>query len=530
MYDIIIIGGGVIGSCLAYELSRYQLSVLLLEKENDVSLGASRANTAIIHGGYDPEPGTLMAETNVRGARLCMERAETLDIEFQKTGSLLVAFDADDEKTLQRQYIKGLRNGVQGLEIWPGERAREREPRLSTQIRAALWIPESGVINPWELTLAHAEVAVREGVELRLQQEVQAIEATWRGYRVHSQDTCYEARYVVNAAGLGAEKIHNMVAAPAFHLEPTRGQYYLLDRSVGEIVRTVIFPCPTSRGKGILVSPTVHGNILLGPDAERVADADDTATTAAGLARVAEEARRSVPDLDIRANIRNYAGVRPNSDYGDFFVRFAAPHFLDMAAIKSPGLTSAPALAQDAVRLLMEDGLQAERKAPEAWNGRRRVVRFKDIPEAERAAFVARNPDYGRVICRCETITEGEILAAFRRGLPVLSVDAVKRRTGSGMGRCQGGFCGPRILEILARENHVPPEVVTQDRVGSYILTGPLPGAGRAADDACRRLCGESDCRAWRPAAAETAVSAPHSQQPRQDCRAQQGKGRAEHV
>lgn len=471
MYDVAIIGAGVVGCCLAYECSRYQLKVLLLEKENDVSLGASRANTAIVHGGYDPDPDTLMGKFNVSGAYLTMEQVETLDVEFIKTGSLIVGFDEKDAEVIRGKYEKGLVNRVKGMQILSGDEAREREPNLSPDITIALWVPDSGVINPWEFTIAHAEVAVREGVDLKLNHEVTGIDWQDGHYLIHTPQDNFEAKYVVNCAGTHADQIHSMVAEPAYKIEPTRGQYYVLDRAVGDIVKTVIFPCPNELTKGIVVSPTVHGNILVGPDAELIDDKENTNTTAAGLSHVAKDATRCVPGLNLRTNIRNYAGVRANSDYGDFFLKIVAPHFLDIAAIKSPGLTCAPVLAQEGVKLLQGEGLICEPK--DEWDGTRKVVRFKEIPEEERAAFIAEHPDYGRVICRCETITEGEIVAALKRGLPVVSIDGVKRRTGTGMGRCQGGFCGPRIVEILCRETGISPEEITQDKAGSYILCGP---------------------------------------------------------
>ncbi|MDO5033646.1 MAG: NAD(P)/FAD-dependent oxidoreductase [Eubacteriales bacterium] len=477
MYDVAIIGAGVVGSCLAYECSRYQLKVLLLEKENDVALGASRANTAIVHGGYDPDPQSLMGKYNVEGAYLTMDQVEKLDVEFIKTGSLIVGFDEQDAQVIKEKYERGLVNGVKGMQILDGDQAREREPNLSKDITIALWVPDSGVINPWEFTLAHAEVAVREGVELKLKQEVTGLSWQDDHYIIETPEEEFTARYVVNCAGTHADEIHEMVAEPAFKIEPTRGQYYVLDRAVGEIVKTVIFPCPNEFTKGILVSPTIHGNILVGPDAEIIEDKENTATTAEGLGLVARDATRCVPDLNLRSNIRNYAGVRANSDYGDFYLKIVAPNFLDIAAIKSPGLTCAPVLAQEGIKLLESEGLVCEAK--DAWDGNRKVVRFKEIPDEEREDFIAAHPEYGRVICRCETITEGEIIASLKRGIPVVSIDGVKRRTGTGMGRCQGGFCGPRIVEILCRETGICPEDIVQDKAGSYILCGPTKTSGK---------------------------------------------------
>ncbi len=470
MYDVAILGAGVIGCSLAYELSRYNLKVLLLDKENDVSLGASRANTAIVHGGYDPEPDSLMGKLNVKGAKKCMEMVKTLDVEFRKTGSLVVGFDENDRKTVEMLYERGLANGCEGLEIWDGERCREHEPFLSKEVTCALWIPESGVINPWELTTAYAEVAVREGVELKLNSEVIDLQKHDDHYHIKCKDQEYKARFVVNCCGANSDRIHNLVAKPEFKITPTKGEYFLLDRAVGELVNSVIFQCPSKVGKGILVSPTVHLNTLVGPDAQVVEDNEDTSVSQKGLDYVELHAKRSIPNLNLRYNIRNYAGVRANSDYGDFFVKISAPHFLDMAAIKSPGLTCAPVLAEYGVKLLSDAGLELHEKSN--WNGERKITRFKMLSDEERAQKVAENPLYGRIICRCETITEGEIVDAIHRGITPCSLDGVKRRCGTGMGRCQGGFCGPRIVEILARETGKKPEDILQDKAGSYILIG----------------------------------------------------------
>ncbi len=470
MFDVAIIGAGISGSALAYELSKYQLKVLMLEKENDVSLGASRANTAIIHGGYDPEPDTLMGKMNVPAVKRCLDLVRDLDVEYRHTGSLVVGFDEEDSKTVEKLYRRGLENGCEGLEIWDKEKCLEHEPKLSQEVTCALWIPESGVINPWELTLAMATVAEREGVEIILNQEVKDLKWSDDHYEIVCQSDTFAARYVVNCAGINSDKIHNLVAEPAFEITPTKGEYFLLDRACGELVNSVIFQCPSAVGKGILVSPTIHYNTLVGPNAQVVEDNEDTSITQAGLDYVEKFAKKSIPELDLRYNIRNYAGVRANSDYGDFFIQRSAANFIDVAAIKSPGLTCSPLIADYARDLLVEEGLKLVAK--DHWDGTRKVVRFKLLPVAERQQKVRENPLYGRVICRCETITEGEIVDAIHSGITPCSLDGVKRRCGTGMGRCQGGFCGPKIMDILARETGMKLEDITQDKEGSYILIG----------------------------------------------------------
>lgn len=476
MYDLAIIGAGVVGCSLAYTLSSLELSVILIEKENDVAMGASRANTAIIHAGFDPPSQTMMGQLNVEGMRRCYQLCRELDVEHRRTGSLVVAFDAEQQETLATLFRQGMANGCQGLELISGQEARQLEPNLSAGVTAALWAPEAGVINPWEFTLAMAEVAVRNGLTFMPDREVTGLE--WRGdhylIRTGSQQEEIEASFVVNAAGVNSDRIHQMVAEPAFQIVPTRGEYYLLDRTAGPLVRSIIFHSPTTRGKGVTVSPTIHYNFLIGPNSEIIGDRADTSVTRAGLDHIRDMATQMVPCLDLRSNIRNFAGVRANSPDNDFFIQMSAPNFLDLAAIKSPGLTCAPAIARLAADLLAEAGLLSKKKA--RWQGGRRVVRFKEIPPEERAEFVRQHPLYGRVICRCETITEGEILAAMKSEIPPVSIDGVKRRAGTGMGRCQGGFCGPRVLEILARESGRDPLTIEEDGSGSLILTGETKG------------------------------------------------------
>ncbi|MFA5584961.1 MAG: NAD(P)/FAD-dependent oxidoreductase [Saccharofermentanales bacterium] len=473
MYDVAIIGAGVVGCALAYTLSQYQVSVLLIEKENDVAMGASRANTAIIHAGFDPPPESLMGQLNVEGMHRCYELCRELDVEHRQTGSLVLAFDASQRLTLEELYRQGLANGCAGLEIISGDQARQREPRLSPDLVAALWAPEAGVINPWDFALAMAEVALRNGVIFMPDSRVTAIRREPGFYRMGFQDSEEEikARYVVNAAGLESGLIHDLVAEPSFQIQPTRGEYYLLDRTAGPLIQSIIFHCPTEHGKGVTVSPTIHDNFLVGPNSQIIDDPDDTGVTRAGLDHIGEIARKMVPSLPLNANIRNFAGVRANSDRQDFVIGLAAENFLDLAAIKSPGLTSAPAIARLGRDLLSENGLDLKKK--EVWEGGRRVIRFKEIPEDQKEAFVRDNPLYGRVICRCETITEGELVACMKSPIPPVSIDGVKRRTGSGLGRCQGGFCGPRVLEILARESGRQPLEIEEDGRGSRILTRP---------------------------------------------------------
>ncbi|MEG1011706.1 MAG: NAD(P)/FAD-dependent oxidoreductase [Ruthenibacterium sp.] len=484
MYEVAIIGCGVIGAATAYALARYDVSAVVLEAENDVADGTTKANSAILHAGYDPEPGTQMAELNVRGSAQAKKICAALDVPYRQCGSLVLAFTDAEIPHLKKLYENGVANGVPDLQLLSGDEARAMEPQLSAGVKAALCAPSAAIVSPWEYALAMAETAVKNGVELRLDSAVQSISQNADGsYTLQTATGAVQAKRVVNAAGVFADKVHDMAAAHAFTIEPSRGEYYLLDKSEGACVSHVVFQCPTAVGKGVLVAPTVHGNLIVGPNAEPVCG-DDTATTAQGLAIVAQAAQKSVPTLALRASIRNFAGVRAAADREDFIIEFGAPHFLDLAGIKSPGLSAAAAIGETAVQMLAEDGL-ALPKRPQFENTRRRV-HFKELTAAQKTALVKEQPAYGRVVCRCETITEGEILDAIHSPIPPCSLDGVKRRAGAGMGRCQGGFCGPRVLELLARELHRDPMEIVQDKAGTVLLTGRTKQARRPQADAPR--------------------------------------------
>ena len=476
MYDVLIIGCGITGAAAAFELSKYKLRIAVLERENDVSVGTTKANSAILHAGYDPEPGTLMAKLNVRGVELARELCKKLDVPYLGCGSLVLAFSEEERPVLEELFRRGTVNGVPGLKLLSGDEARSLEPDLSADVTAALHAPSAAICSPWEYCLALAETAVRNGAELHLNTEVTGLTKTAAGWRVSTDQGQFEAKYVINAAGVDAQKVHELAAPRTFTMCPRRGQYYLLDKSEGDRVGRVIFQCPTKAGKGVLTAPTVHGNLIVGPSAEPV-EGDDTAVTAEGLAEVRAAASRSVPGIIFSQSIRNFAGVRAATDRDDFILEEAAPGFIDLAGICSPGLSAAPAIAEYAVELLSKAGLVLEKK--DRFICERRRVRFKELPENERAALVKKEPAYGRVICRCETITEGDILACLRTPIPPVSVDGVKRRVNAGMGRCQGGFCGPRVVELLCRELGLSPGEVVQDRAGSRLLDRETKGGGR---------------------------------------------------
>ncbi len=477
MVDVVIVGGGVCGCSLLYELSRYKLSAVLVEKENDVSVGTTKANSAIVHAGYDPHPGTKMARYNVEGNALVKELCEKLDVPYQQIGSLVLAFDADQDALVRELFDRGTQNGVPGMKVLSAEEVREMEPNVSPEVTSALYAPSAGIVSPWELAIALAETAVKNGARVELNSEVTAIQPIDGGFRVTAGGKEIDTRFVVNAAGIWSDKINDMAAPHTFTVSANKGEYFLLDKSQGTLVNHVIFQCPSKVGKGVLVSPTVHGNLIVGPNAED-AEKDDLGTTGDGLAFVRKMALRSVPDINFRDSIRNFAGLRANTEIDDFLVgETDQKGFFNIAGIKSPGLTSAPAIARDMVRMLGEAGLALDPK--ETFVDERHVVRFKHLSHEERAAAIAKNPLYGQIVCRCETITEGEIVDALHRPLPPCSIDGVKRRCGSGMGRCQGGFCGPRVQQIIARELGIPQEAVMMDRAGTAVITGETKMGGR---------------------------------------------------
>ena len=472
-YDIAIIGAGVIGAMAARELSRYDLTVCLLEKENDVAMGASRANSGIIHGGYDPIPGTLKAKMNTAGVPLLYEAATELNAHFQNNGSFVCAFGEDENPAIEALYQRGLANGIQQLQILTGEEARAMEPNLSEKVTKVLYIPTAGIICPYDLTIAAVGNAMDNGVELLRNFEVAAITD---GFTVTAADgRTVECDYILNCAGGYSDKIARMVGDDFFTIIPRAGEYMLLDKTEGSRVKHTIFQVPSKEGKGILVSPTADGNLLVGPTAIKVATPESVETTSEGLAMVARLAAKSVPSVNFRQVITSFSGVRSSAHGDDFIIQPSgkAPKCVHVAAIDSPGLTSCVAIAKYAVELLQQQGLGLDPKAD--WNGHREYTRaFRHMNDEEKNAYIQANPDYGKIVCRCETISEGEIRAAIRRNPPAWDIDGVKRRTRSGMGRCQGGFCSPYVMRLIGEEQGIPMEDVTKSGPGSKPLTGKL--------------------------------------------------------
>ncbi len=475
-YDIAIIGAGVIGGMVARELSRFQLSVCLLEKENDVAMGASRANSGIIHGGYDPEPGTLKAEMNTQGVELLYEAARELNVHHRNNGSLVCAFGtAEEEAVLEALYHRSFQNGIDGVKLISGEDARELEPNLSEKVSKALHVPNAGIICPYDLTIAAVGNAMDNGVALMRNFEAAGIEKNGHFTVTSAEGERVECTYLINCAGGYADKIATMAGDGFFTIIPRAGEYMLLDKAEGSRVKHTIFQVPSADGKGILVTPTVDGNLLTGPTATAVSTPDSTETTSEGLAQVSRLAAKSVPSVNFRQVITSFSGVRSSEKRGDFIIQASEKvgNLVHVAAIDSPGLTSCVAIAKKVVGILENLGMNLEEKTN--WNGHRENTRaFREMSDEEKDAYIKAHPAYGKIVCRCETVSEGEMRDAIRRNPPAFDIDGVKRRTRGGMGRCQGGFCSPYVMKLIAQEQGMAMEEVTKCGKGSEPLTGKL--------------------------------------------------------
>lgn len=472
-YDVIVIGSGVTGAMTAYHLSRYQLRVAVLDKNLEPAAETSSANSGIVHAGYDAKPGSMKALLNVRGNAMMGDVCAKLDVPFKRIGSLVVAFSEDEAKTVEELYESGVKNGVPDLKVLNAEETYAKEPGLQPGVVCALYAPSAGIVCPYELTTAALEVACVNGAEYLRQTEVTAIEKIDGGYRLtDANGKTYETRVVVNAAGLYADAVAAMAGDTSFTIRPRKGEYILFEKSMGKTVSHVVFQTPAAGSKGVLVSPTVDGNLYIGPNANYVEDKRDTATTYEGMNEIKTCSAKSVGGLDMRLAITNFAGLRATPSTGDFILNEPAPGFFNAAGIESPGLSAAPAVGEYVVELIRQSGA-VSLVEKDGWTASREpVIRFREMSTAERADLVARDSRYGRIICRCETVTEQEIRDAIRRPAGARSVDGVKRRTRSGMGKCQGGFCGPRVVDILAEELGCDPTEITKFGGASYMLTG----------------------------------------------------------
>ena len=470
MYDVIIIGAGVVGCSVARELSKYNAKILVIEKNEDVCSGTSKANSAIVHSGYDAPNGSLKAKFNVRGNRMMEAVCRELDVPFKRIGSLTVCTEAELLPELDKLRERGEKNGVEGLKVLSREEVLAIEPHIGDEVVGALLAPTAGIVCPFKLTVAMAENAAVNGAEFLFDTEVKKIYCDDNVWHVVTGDLDYTAKAVVNAAGVYSDVFNNMVSERKLHITPRRGDYILLDRAAGGYVRHTIFQLPTKLGKGVLVTPTVHGNTIVGPTAVDVDDKESTATTAEGIDSVIAKSALSVKGLPVRQVITSFAGLRAHEDGHEFVLGEPddAPGFFNCAGVESPGLSAAPAIGvyiagqiREKLSLTDKADFVAERKD---------ILNPATLSLEERNELIKREPAYGTIVCRCESVTEGEILDAIRRPVGARSLDGVKRRTRAGMGRCQAGFCSPKVMEILRRELGVDLTEVTKSGGGSYIV------------------------------------------------------------
>ncbi len=472
-HDVVVIGGGVVGITLARELSRYDLDVVVLERDAEVGFGVSKANSGIIHSGIHADPDTVKGRLEWPGNEGWLRLRDDLGFGFAQVGELLVALSVDELPTIERLHAQGERKGIPGLERWDAARVRKHQPNLSRDVIAALWAPTAGVVNPYEAVLLIADNAATNGVQIATEQPVVAIDPPDPGdpdtpLMVYTRTRTLATRYLVNAAGLQADEVARMAGVGTFTIAGRKGEEYLLDKRLAGLVTSVIFPCPTPTSKGTLVTPTFDGTIMVGPTAEATDDKDDTATTPEGAQAVFAAAKRLVPAISQRDVIAEFAGVRAVADTDDFILGATQLRgFINAAGIQSPGLTAAPAIAEHLIEVLRDDGLELRERAD--WRPRaEHPVRFSVLSTQEQAELAAAQPDFAQLVCRCELVTEAEVVDAIDRGARTL--DGVKFRTRAGMGRCQGGFCTWRCLELLAERRGIPITEVTKRGGASWIV------------------------------------------------------------
>ena len=475
MYDIAIIGAGITGSSIARELSKYNLNIVVLEKGVEVCQGTTKANSAIVHGGFDAKEGSLKAKLNVRGNKLYKDLCEDLNVEFKQIGSLVLAFDEEEEKHIQELYTRGIKNNSKGLKLLNKEEVLEIEPNVNQNVVGALLCESAGIVCPFNFNIALMENAIDNGVNLKLESEVLKINKEDDLFNIVTKNETIQAKYVINAAGVYADKINNMIGGDEYYIIPRKGEYKILDKSEGKIANHVLFQCPSKKGKGVLVSQTVHGNLLIGPNANEVEDKEDITTTRDGINEIVQASKKTIENIDFRKTITSFSGLRATSSTGDFciFPSKVAKNFINVGGIESPGLASAPAVGEYVVEILKNEGLELIENT--SFNSKRvKPKAFIHMNNEERAEIIAKDDKYKKIICRCESVTEGEIVDAINRPCGARTVDGVKRRVRPGMGRCQGGFCGPRVIEILARELKMDIEDILKDYENSNVVIGKV--------------------------------------------------------
>lgn len=468
--DVVVIGGGIVGTAILRELSKYDLKCVLVEKEPDIATGTTKANSAILHAGFDAPTGSLKAITNVRGNKLYHELQQELGLDIEWTGSLVAAVNEDEMETLQELFERGQKNGVEGLKILNKDEVLTKEKNL-TNVLGALWTPTAGVCWPFAMAVAFAQCAVQNGAEVLTDCRVTGfIKENGKITAVETSKGIIETTCVINAAGVYADGVARLAGDESFTIQPRRGEYILFDKTAAEsLVKGVVFPTPNKKTKGILICTTTHGNTFIGPNAQDMDDKEDTSVTLGGMDEIMTSARKLIPNLPMGASITEFAGLRAVSNSGDFIIG-ASPvtGFFNAAGMQSPGLTAAPAVAEMIVAAVLAYHPATLKSDFEAELPKNPL--FHRLSHEKQAELIKNNKLYGRVICRCEVVTEAEIVAAIKSPCGAKTVDGVKRRTRAGMGRCQGGFCGPRVTQILARELGISIPEVLKERSDSHLF------------------------------------------------------------
>ncbi len=471
MYDAVIIGAGVIGAMCARTLTRHGLKVCILEKENDVAMGATKANSAIVHAGFDAKEGSLKAMLNVKGSKMMAKVCSDLGVKYRNNGSLVIAFNEEEKAVLNELFERGNENGVEGLKIVEGNELHDLEPNLSNNVKYALYAPTGAIVCPYDLTVAAVGNAMDNGATLKTNFEVTSIKETNMGYEISDGDEIVSAKIIINAAGIYSDKVASLIGDNSFTVHPRRGEYILLDKEKKLLVNHTVFRTPSKMGKGILVTPTVDGNTLLGPTSVDMEDKSDTDTTSEGFDKIISQARENVTTVPLNKSITSFCGLRAVGSSGDFIITTLKKGFVNLAGIESPGLSASPAIAEYVAEILM--GLGYDLKEREDFNPTRENMHaFREMDIKDKNEVIKKDKSFGRIICRCEGVTEGEILKAIRTNPKPTDLDGVKRRTRAQMGRCQGGFCMPYITKLLAKELGVPMEEITKSGTGSGVIVG----------------------------------------------------------
>lgn len=472
MYDVVIIGAGVSGSAVARELSAYNGKFLVLESGADVCVGTSKANSGIVHGGYDAREDSLMAKLNVEGNKMMTKLSEELAFPFKKIGSLVVSFREEDIPQLEKLKVRGEKNGVNGLEIIYREKLREFELNISEEAVAALYCSEAGIVDPFLLNIAMAENAAQNGVEFKFNQKVEGIDCLEEGYLIKTNKEKFTSKAVVNAAGVFADVIHNMVSENKIKIMPRRGEYFLLDKEANGIVNHVMFQLPTERGKGILATPTIDGNVLLGPTSTFIEDKENTTTTRDELDYIHQDTQKFINNIPFGTVITSFTGLRAATEEHEFVIGEVDGRngFYDVAGMESPGLTASPAVGRKVAKMIAE---KYDFEVNKGFIAKRNpIVCTRELSFEEHEKLIEQDGRYGNIVCRCERVTEGEIVDSINRILGARSIDGIKRRVRATAGRCQGGFCTPKIIEILARELNIDETEVLKNGEGSNLIVG----------------------------------------------------------